>query len=88
MPYTVVISERDLELGMYVPVGVDSQRPHDRDELYVVVEGSGTFVRDGERVTFAPGDAIYVPAGMEHRFEDFSAPLRVWVVFIGEARNR
>ena len=31
-------------LEIYSPVGTDSQNPHTRDELYVVVRGGGEFV--------------------------------------------
>jgi mannose-6-phosphate isomerase-like protein (cupin superfamily) len=82
-PYAVFVRCRGLELGLYAPRGRDDQTPHDRDEVYVVARGRGTFVRAGERVPFEPGDALYVPAGVEHRFEDFSEDLLVWVVFCG-----
>jgi mannose-6-phosphate isomerase-like protein (cupin superfamily) len=71
------------ELRWYAPVGRDPQEPHDRDELYLVASGRGTFVRDGDRVPFGPGDCLFVPAGRVHRFEDFTADLGVWVVFWG-----
>ena len=32
---------------------------------------------------FGPGDLLFVPAGVEHRFEEFSDDLAVWVVFYG-----
>lgn len=72
-----------LELRWYAPKGTDTQVPHDRDELYVVVSGTGTFLRGGERVRFGPGDALFVAAHETHRFEDFSADLAVWVMFYG-----
>ncbi len=72
-----------LELRHYAPRGTDPQTPHDRDELYVVASGRGSFVRGTERVRFGPNDVLFVPAGMEHRFEDFSEDLSVWVVFYG-----
>lgn len=31
----------------------------------------------------APGDFLFVPAGVEHRFEEFTDDLAVWVVFYG-----
>lgn len=69
--------------GIYAPRDTDSQTPHEQDEVYIVVSGKGEFVRGGERVSFAPGDLLFVPAQMEHRFEDFSDDLAVWVVFYG-----
>ena len=72
-----------LELELYAPRGSDSQQPHRRDELYVVVSGSGTFLNGSAREPFGPGDALFVPAGVVHRFEKFSDDLVVWVVFYG-----
>jgi len=57
---------------------------HERDEVYVVLRGSGVLFHDGQRDAFQAGDLMYVAAGIEHRFEDFSEDLEVWVVFYGE----
>ena len=38
---------------------------------------------DANRARFAPGDVLFVPAGVPHRFEDFSDDLVVWVMFYG-----
>ena len=78
-----VFGHGSMEVEIYAPRGTDQQTPHSRDELYVVVDGSGTFVHDTERQTFGPGDVLFVSAGVEHRFEDFTDDLAVWVVFYG-----
>jgi mannose-6-phosphate isomerase-like protein (cupin superfamily) len=67
----------------YSPRGSDEQTPHTRDELYVVVRGSGWFVNDGRRHPFAAGDVLFVPAGVPHRFEDFTDDFGTWVIFYG-----
>ena len=72
-----------LEVELYAPRGRDPQTPHTRDEVYVVISGSGWFVNGGTREPFAPGDFLFVPAGVEHRFEDFTEDLAVWVMFYG-----
>lgn len=72
-----------LELRWYAPKGTDPQTPHDRDEVYVVVAGSGTFVRGDERVGFGPGDALFVAAQESHRFESFTSDFATWVMFYG-----
>ena len=81
--FTVVFEHGTLALELYAPRGHDPQKPHTRDELYVVVAGRGTFVCDGERNAFETGDALFAPAGAAHRFEDFSDDLAVWVMFYG-----
>lgn len=68
---------------LYAPRGSDPQTPHTRDEIYVVASGRGTFVHGGQRTEFGPGDLLFVPAGVVHRFEDFSDDLALWVVFYG-----
>lgn len=78
-----IFAHGSFEARWYAPRGTDPQAPHTRDEAYVVVRGRGTFFCAGERAPFAPGDMIWVPAGAEHRFEDFSDDLAVWVVFYG-----
>ncbi len=68
-------------LGLYRPRGEDPQQPHDRDEFYFVVEGTGWFEHGDQRTRFEPGDALFVAAGVRHRFVDFSPDFSAWVVF-------
>ena len=72
-----------LELEIYAPRGIDPQNPHRRDELYVVVSGTGFFRMGTLRERFGPGDLLLAPAGAVHRFEEFSDDLVVWVIFYG-----
>lgn len=72
-----------LSVEMYAPRGHDPQTPHARDEVYVVVSGSGEFVCGDARTTFAPGALLFVPAGVVHRFEHFSPDFAAWVLFYG-----
>ena len=81
--YAVLLRHGSMELGFYRPEGSDPQKPHDQDEVYIVQSGSGYFVHGEGRQPFEPGDALFVPAGDVHRFEDFSADFAAWVVFYG-----
>lgn len=81
--WSEVFRRGTLRVGLYAPRGEDRQQPHRQDELYVVMAGRGRFERAGERVPFGPGDVLFVPAGVCHRFLDFSDDLAVWVVFYG-----
>ena len=72
-----------LLVKVYSPKGHDPQSPHSRDEACVVIRGSGVYVSDAGRQTFGQGDFLFAPAGIEHRFEDFSDDLVVWVLFYG-----
>lgn len=81
--FAKVFQHGTLEVEIYAPRGVDPQTPHAQDEVYVVISGTGTFLRAGERVPVGPGDFLFAPAGVEHRFEDFSDDFAVWVLFYG-----
>lgn len=72
-----------VEIEYYAPRGSDPQQPHTRDEIYFVVQGRGVFWNGETSEPFEPGDAIFVPAGTPHRFEDFTDDLALWAVFYG-----
>ncbi len=84
--YGVLLERGATEVGFYAPKGEDLQQPHDRDEVYIVLSGSGRFVLDGEARSFEAGEAIFVPAHAEHRFTDFSDDFSTWVVFFAADR--
>jgi len=72
-----------LEIELYKPDKIDKQTPHNKDEAYIVVSGSGTFFLDGDRMDFKAGDFLFVAAGLEHRFENFTDDFVTWVIFYG-----
>ena len=72
-----------LTVKVYAPRGTDPQQPHTRDEAYVVISGTGTFVHGEKREPFGPGDFLFASAGVVHRFEDFTDDFAVWVLFYG-----
>jgi mannose-6-phosphate isomerase-like protein (cupin superfamily) len=81
--FVTLFEQGTLEVEIYRPVGVDRQKPHAKDELYVVIAGRGTFVHGAERTPFGPGYALFVRAGIVHRFEDFTPDFATWVFFYG-----
>jgi mannose-6-phosphate isomerase-like protein (cupin superfamily) len=72
-----------LLVKLYAPRGHDPQTPHTRDEVYVVMRGTGTFFNGETRKPFSPGDFLFVEAGVPHRFEDFSPDFATWVMYLG-----
>ena len=72
-----------LEVEFYKPDRVDKQQPHTRDELYVVASGNGYFLNGDRRHPVETGEVLFVPAGVVHRFEDFSDDFATWVFFYG-----
>ena len=81
--FATMLRAGSVEVEIYAPRGVDPQTPHARDELYFVMRGAGWFVTGAERHPFGPGDVLFVPAGVEHRFEEFTEDFATWVVFYG-----
>ena len=65
---------------MLVAPEPDRQQPHEDDEVYVVIEGRGTLDVEGKAVELHEGNAVFVPAGAEHRFSGYEQ-LSVLVLF-------
>ena len=80
--YEVFFQSPSLELGVYVLAAPepDDQEPHDRDELYVVLEGEGVLTVEGNEQRLGPGDAAFVAAGDDHRFSGYER-LVLFVLF-------
>ena len=69
-------------MEIYAPRGTDPQQPHTRDEVYFVASGSGEYVCGESRQSFKATDLLFATAGCHH-FENFTAELTVWVLFMG-----
>ena len=82
-PFCILFTHGSLVVEVYQTVTADNQKPHDRDECYVIIEGHGKFEMGDEIVSFGPGDFLFVPAGLPHRFTDFGDTMSTWVIFYG-----
>ena len=83
LPSAAIFEHGTLQVKMYRPAETDMQEPHERDEVYFVASGSGRFVNGPDCHPFSSGDMLFVPAGVVHRFEDFTDDFYTWVVFYG-----
>ena len=81
--FTEVFKHGTLSVEFYKPEQTDKQTPHDRDEVYIIATGTGKFYNDGVITNFKPGDFLFVAAGIEHRFLDFTHDFSTWVLFYG-----
>ena len=81
--FATIFKHGSLLVEIYAPRSHDPQKPHTRDEVYFVASGSGEFVCGGTRTPFGPTDFLFAAAGAEHRFENFTNDLAVWVIFYG-----
>ncbi len=82
-PFIELFRHGSLRVEFYQPQGVDRQQAHSRDEVYVVASGRGEFVNGTTRAPFEPGEVLFVPAGVTHRFANFSDDFATWVFFYG-----
>jgi len=81
--FVKVMEHGSMSVEIYRPEKIDKQTPHKRDELYVVISGTGEFMNDGKLSVFKPGDVLFVPAGIDHRFINFTDDFVTWVIFYG-----
>ena len=86
-PFVNALRHGSMRVELFAPassgLGRDIQQPHTQDELYVVQRGRSAFWLESERCEVQSGDVLFVPAGAEHRFENFSQDFATWVVFYG-----
>jgi mannose-6-phosphate isomerase-like protein (cupin superfamily) len=80
---TEVIAHGSMSVSLFAPKETDFQTPHEQDEVYIIVTGTGEFICDDQPYSFAPGDVLFVPAGVTHRFTQFTPDFAAWVVFYG-----
>jgi mannose-6-phosphate isomerase-like protein (cupin superfamily) len=72
-----------LDVAFSLPVTPSEQLPHTQDEIYVIIRGRGVLFHDGKRDSFESGDILFVAAGTEHHFEDFTGDIALWRIFYG-----
>lgn len=82
-PYLEFLRSETFELGLYeLAAGSDDgQKPHEEDEIYVVLSGRGRFVVDGDDVAVGPGSVLFVAKHAVHRFHTIEEDLSIVVAF-------
>jgi mannose-6-phosphate isomerase-like protein (cupin superfamily) len=76
----------DLEIR-FTPRPTDGpQKPHQRDEVYIVAAGSGFYRVDGKLVPVGSGDMCFAAAHAEHGFENFTEDFAIWIIFYGPVK--
>ena len=81
--FLTLFQHGSMSVEIYEPKVKDLQQPHKQDEIYIIIAGSGTFQNGSETYPFAAGDFLFVPAGVAHRFLEFSEDFKTWVIFYG-----
>ncbi len=82
-PFKTLFEHGSLQVEIYKPEKIDLQEPHSRDELYVIASGSGEFINGTKQQAVEKGEVLFVSAGVEHRFINFTDDFSTWVFFYG-----
>ncbi|MCP4363047.1 MAG: cupin domain-containing protein [Chloroflexi bacterium] len=81
--YLEFLHESSMSMGLYVLAAgaKDPQSVHNEDEVYVVLQGQGQIMVDGENRPVQEGSVVFVAKHIEHRFHSISEELQVLVFF-------
>lgn len=71
----------NVKLVFFAPREIDFQTFHEEDEFYFIVRGSGELIIEDEVFSCSVGDAFFVPALRNHRFENFTDDFATWAIF-------
>ena len=78
--YSEVFRHGSLSAGIYAPHESDDEETYSDNRFYVVLNGSGFFIVDGQREPFGPGDLLFAQAQSAHQFEGFTPDFAVWAI--------
>ncbi len=80
----------DLSVGTYsIPAGgLDDQRPHLEDEIYVVQTGAATLRTDSGTARVRAGTVVFVPANERHQYTDITEDLTLVVIVAPPYKSR
>ena len=81
-----VFVDGDLEVRFAARPTNGSQIPHQRDELYFVAAGTGSYRVEDAVTTVGAGDLLFCAAHVAHGFEGISEDFSVWVIFYGSQK--
>ena len=79
--YVEVLSEDSLSVELARYPNPEPKTPHETDELYSIISGSGMVHVGDERCAIDEGDVVYVEQGVEHDFFDIDDEITALVVF-------
>jgi mannose-6-phosphate isomerase-like protein (cupin superfamily) len=78
--FTNLMKNGTMQVQYYAPKKSEACQAKERDEIFVIASGFTTFYRNGERMPCKAGDVLFVAAGIERRFENFTEDFAAWVV--------
>ncbi|WP_319381607.1 cupin domain-containing protein [Thiomicrorhabdus sp.] len=69
-------------VDFYKPGEVDEMKKNKHDTLFFITSGDGHIFNNGKQHPVEQGEVIFVKAGKEHKFFNFSLDFTTWVVSI------
>ena len=81
-----VFVDGDLEVRFAARPTNGPQVPHQRDELYFIAAGRGSYRVEDIVTPVGTGDVLFCAAHVAHGFEDISDDFSVWVLFYGQQK--
>lgn len=85
--YLEVLSEDSVSVELARYPNPEEKTPHNTDELYYIISGSGTVHVGVDRYSVEAGDVVYVEQGLEHDFFDIDDPITALVVFVSSEES-
>ncbi len=81
--YLEFLRKPSLSMGLYVLAAgmADPQSPHQEDEVYLILNGRGQIMVNGEDQLVQKGSLIFVGKHVEHRFHSITEDLHILVFF-------
>lgn len=71
------------------PIGAAHKDIHEHeDHIFFIISGRGYAIVDGERLEYAPGDALWIPHGLEHEMYVTGQETLRMVTVVAPPRNR
>ncbi len=83
-----LFSNHSISVELYKPINEDQQKPHERDEVYIIASGSGNFYLEEIKYEFEANDFFFVPTGKVYRFEEFTNDFLTWVIFLNPDNDK
>ena len=81
--FVTMMAGGSMSVEVFAPRDQDRQQAHAKDGLFFIQRGTAHLLIGAQRYDCATGDAFFVAAGVERRFEDFSDDFVTWAVFYG-----
>jgi mannose-6-phosphate isomerase-like protein (cupin superfamily) len=81
--YVEVLSEDSMRAEVAMYPNPAPKTPHDEDELYFIISGTGTVTVGDESYPVEEGDVVFVEEGAEHDFSDIEDEITALVIFAG-----